>query len=254
MEIAKSFISGVRIDRVSMDETVTQCDQFIRTRVPHQVVVVNAAKLVKAQTDKYLRHIINEADLVGADGMPLVWLSKLLGDPIPGRVNGTDLMEKLVEHAARKGYSIYFLGAKLEVVRKVVDTYKEKYPDLKVAGYRDGYFNPEDETAVADEIRASGADIIFLAFGSPKKEKFVRDHLFRMNVPLVHGVGGSFDVVAGITKRAPVWMQNAGLEWFYRFLQEPSRMWKRYLFTNVEFMAVAALEVFRRVPPFQRAA
>lgn len=253
MEIAKSFISGVRIDRVSMEETLAQCDQFIKTRVPHQIVVVNVAKLVKAQTDKYLRHIINEADLVGADGVPLVWLSRALGDPIPGRVNGTDLMEKLVEHAAAKGYSIYFLGAKPEVVRKVIAVYKAKYPGLKVAGYRDGYFRPEEEVKVAEEIRASGADIIFLAFGSPKKEKFVRDHLYRMNVPLVHGVGGSFDVVAGVTKRAPVWMQKAGLEWFYRMMQEPGRMWKRYLFTNLEFMAVVAAELFRKAPPFQKA-
>jgi N-acetylglucosaminyldiphosphoundecaprenol N-acetyl-beta-D-mannosaminyltransferase len=237
-----------------MDETLNQCDNFIRSRVPHQIVVVNVAKLVKAQTDKYLRHIINEADLVGADGVPLVWLSKALGDPIPERVNGTDLMEKLVAHAAEKGYSIYFLGAKLEVVRKVVAIYQAKYPNLKVAGYRDGYFRPEEEVKVAEEIRASGADIIFLAFGSPKKEKFVREHLFRMNVPVVHGVGGSFDVVAGITKRAPVWMQNSGLEWFYRMMQEPGRMWKRYLFTNLEFVGVAAGEIFRRVPPFQRAA
>jgi N-acetylglucosaminyldiphosphoundecaprenol N-acetyl-beta-D-mannosaminyltransferase len=237
-----------------MDETLNQCDSFIRSRVPHQIVVVNVAKLVKAQTDKYLRHIINEADLVGADGVPLVWLSKALGDPIPERVNGTDLMEKLVAHAADKGYSIYFLGAKPEVVRKVVATYQAQYPTLKVAGYRDGYFGPEEEVKVAEEIRNSGADIIFLAFGSPKKEKFVREHLFRMNVPVVHGVGGSFDVVAGITKRAPVWMQNSGMEWFYRMMQEPGRMWKRYLFTNLEFVGVAAGAIVRRVPPFQRAA
>jgi N-acetylglucosaminyldiphosphoundecaprenol N-acetyl-beta-D-mannosaminyltransferase len=237
-----------------MDETLDQCDQFIRSRVPHQIVVVNVAKLVKAQTDKYLRHIINEADLVGADGVPLVWLSKALGDPIPERVNGTDLMEKLVAHASEKGYSIYFLGATLEVVRKVVATYQAQYPTLKVAGYRDGYFGPEEEVKVAEEIRASGADIIFLAFGSPKKEKFVREHLFRMNVPVVHGVGGSFDVIAGVTKRAPVWMQNSGMEWFYRMMQEPGRMWKRYLFTNLEFVGVAAGAIVRRVPPFQRAA
>lgn len=253
VQIARAFISGVRIDRVSLEETLEHCDQFIRTRVPHQIVVVNAAKLVKAQADRRLRRIINEADLVGADGVPLVWLSKLLGDPIPGRVNGTDLMEKLVERAAERGYSIYFLGAKPDVVRRVVSVYRSKYPNLKVAGYRDGYFKPEDEPALADDIRASGADIIFLAFGSPQKERFVRDWLYRMNVPVVHGVGGSFDVVAGVTKRAPHWMQVAGLEWFYRFLQEPGRMWKRYLFTNAEFLLVVLAEIFRRRLPFARA-
>lgn len=253
VQIAKAFVSGVRVDRVSLEETLEHCDQFIRTRVPHQIVVVNAAKLVKAKADRTLRRIINEADLVGADGVPLVWLSKLLGDPIPGRVNGTDLMERLVQRAAEKGYSIYFLGAKPDVVRRVVRIYRAKYPGLKVAGYRDGYFKREEESALAEDIRASGADIVFLAFGSPQKERFVRDWLYRMNVPVVHGVGGSFDVVAGVTRRAPSWMQNSGLEWFYRFLQEPGRLWKRYLITNTEFLLVALAEIFRRTLPFQRA-
>jgi len=252
VQIARSFYSGVRIDKVSLADTLEHCDQFIRTRVPHQIVVVNVAKLVKAKADRKLRRIINEADLVGADGVPLVWLSKLLRDPIPSRVNGTDLMEKLVERAADKGYSIYFLGAAPQVVRQVVAIYKKQYPGLKVAGYRDGYFKPSEEAAVADEIRQSGADIIFLAFGSPKKEKFVRHWLYRMNVPVVHGVGGSFDVVAGVTKRAPDWMQSAGLEWFYRFLQEPDRMWKRYLFTNVSFLVVVLSEIFRRTLRLER--
>jgi N-acetylglucosaminyldiphosphoundecaprenol N-acetyl-beta-D-mannosaminyltransferase len=253
MAIAKAFFSGVRIDKVSLDETLTHCDQFIQSRVPHQIVVVNVAKLIKAKTDKFLRRIINQADLVGADGVPLVWLSKMLGNPIPGRVNGTDLMEKLVERAAQKGYSIFFLGAKPDVVRKIVELYRQKYPNLRVAGYRDGYFKPSEENEVVEEIRNSNADILFLAFGSPKKEIFVRNYLYRMNVPCVHGVGGSFDVVAGVTKRAPVWMQNCGMEWFYRFLQEPDRMWKRYLITNLEFVAVVLLELMRRGQPFQKA-
>jgi N-acetylglucosaminyldiphosphoundecaprenol N-acetyl-beta-D-mannosaminyltransferase len=246
MTIEKASILGVRVDKISMEDTLNHCEEFIRTRVPHQVVVVNVAKLVKAKADRALRRIINEADLVGADGVPLVWFSRFLKDPIPSRVNGTDLMDKLVELAAAKGYSIYFLGAKPEVVREVVNVYKKNYPTLKVAGYHDGYFRPEEEGQVARDIKASGADIIFLAFGSPKKEIFVRNHLYSMNVPVVHGVGGSFDVVAGITKRAPLWMQNWGLEWFYRFTQEPGRMWKRYLFTNASFVFLITTELFRR--------
>ena len=251
MDFDKASFFKVRVDKISLQDTLGCCDKFIRTRVPHQIVVVNVAKLVKAKTDRALRNIINDADLVGADGVPLLWISKYLGNPIPGRVNGTDLMEKLVERAAVKGYSIYFLGAKPEVVRKVVSVYTEKYPTLKVAGYRDGYFRPEEEDQAADEIRASRADIIFLAFGSPKKEKFVQRHLYRMNVPVVHGVGGSFDVVAGVTKRAPFWMQSWGLEWFYRFLQEPTRMWRRYLVTNTGFALMVGFEIFRRTLRFQ---
>ncbi len=253
MRVEKSFFFKVRVDKVSLKDTLDACEDFIRSRVPHQIVVVNVAKMVKARADRSLRRIINNADLVGADGMPLVWLSKYLGNPIPGRVNGTDLMEKLVELAAQRGYSIYFLGAKPEVVRKVVAIYTEKYPDLKVAGYRDGYFRPEEEEQVAEDVRESGADIIFLAFGSPKKEKFVGKWLYKMNVPVVHGVGGSFDVVAGVTKRAPKWMQNWGLEWLYRFLQEPRRMWKRYLVTNTAFALMVTAETFRRTLRIEKA-
>lgn len=252
MNVAKTSIFKVRVDKVSLEDTLRHCDDFIRTRVPHQIVVVNVAKLVKAKTDRALRRIINEADLVGADGVPLVWISRRMGNPIPGRVNGTDLMEKLVERAADRGYSIYFLGAKPEVVRQVVQIYTQRYPSLKIAGYRDGYFRSEEEERVAEEIQASGADIIFLAFGSPKKEKFVSEQLYRMNVPVVHGVGGSFDVIAGVTKRAPVWMQKWGLEWFYRFLQEPRRMWKRYLFTNAGFALLVGVELFRKTLGFQK--
>ncbi len=253
MNVEKASFFKVRVDKVSMEDTLEHCEEYIRSGVPHQIVVVNVAKLVKAKTDTQLRRIINNADLVGADGMPLVWLSRYMKDPIPSRVNGTDLMGKLVERAAERGHSIYFLGAKQEVVRTVVDKYKAQYPELKVAGYRDGYFTEEEEPQVAEEIRESGADIIFLAFGSPKKEKFVSKWLYKMNVPVVHGVGGSFDVVAGITKRAPLWMQNWGLEWFFRFTQEPGRMWKRYLITNTGFALLVGKEMFRRTVKVQRA-
>jgi N-acetylglucosaminyldiphosphoundecaprenol N-acetyl-beta-D-mannosaminyltransferase len=252
MHVAKSSYLNVRVDKISLDDTLEHCEQFIRTRVPHQLVVVNVAKLVKAKSDDELRKIINEADLVGADGVPLVWISKLFGDPLPGRVNGTDLMEKLVERAAAKGHSIYFLGAKPEVVEEVVRIYRRKYPSLKVAGYRDGYFSPDEEADVVEDIRRSCADIIFLAFSSPKKEIFVRKYLYRMNVSVVHGVGGSFDVVAGVTKRAPVWMQTSGLEWFYRLGQEPGRMWKRYLLTNATFALILCAELFRRTVNLQK--
>ncbi|TKJ37994.1 glycosyltransferase [candidate division LCP-89 bacterium B3_LCP] len=247
-KVAKKFFFKVRIDDINLQDTLSHCENFIRSRVPHQIVIVNVAKLVKARQDLNLRRIINDADLVGADGMPLVWLSKYMMQPIAGRVNSTDLMIELVRMAAEKGHSIYFLGAKPDVVRKVVDVFTDKYPNLNVAGFRDGYFKPDEEDQVADEIRESGADIIFLAFGSPKKEKFVGNYLYRMGVPVVHGVGGSFDVVAGVTKRAPVWMQNWGLEWFYRFLQEPGRMWKRYLITNLNFLFLVGIGIFDSVP------
>jgi len=236
MDIPSTKILGIRVDLVNLSQTLDIIDDFITARKTRQIVVVNVAKIVKAVKDKQLKNIIEEADLSGADGMPVVWASKLFGQKIPGRVNGTDLMEALVAKAQQRDYRIFFFGAKQEVVEKVVSTYKELFPSLQVAGYHNGYFSKEEERQIAEKIGASKADILFVAFGTPKKEKFISAYKNIMNVPVIHGVGGSFDVLAGVTKRAPLWMQKSGLEWFYRFLQEPGRMWKRYLVTNSLFL------------------
>lgn len=245
MDIPSTKILGVRVDLIDLSRTLDIIDEFIAARKTRQIVVVNAAKIVKAQKDTQLKKIIEQADLSGADGMPVVWASRLFGQRISGRVNGTDLMEALVLKAQQKDYRIFFFGAKQEVVEKVVATYKELFPALQVAGYHNGYFSKDEEKQVAEKIGDSKADILFVAFGTPKKEKFISAYKDIMNVPVIHGVGGSFDVVAGITKRAPLWMQKSGLEWFYRFLQEPSRMWKRYLVTNSLFIYYLLLHLLR---------
>ena len=144
-EIPFTRILGIRVDKIDLQGTLDRIDDYIRERKTCQIVVVNAAKVVKAQKDAYLKKIIEEADLSGADGVPIVWVSRLFGDPIPGRVNGTDLMEKLVEKAAHKGYRIFFFGAEEAVVKKVVDIYRKQYPTLQVAGYRNGYFSEHEE-------------------------------------------------------------------------------------------------------------
>ncbi len=245
MAIASTRILGIRVDLIDLEGTLNKIDEYIREGITRQIVVVNVAKVVKAHKDRYLREIIETADLCGADGVPLVWVSRLRGKAIPGRVNGTDLMERLVERAAYKGYRIFFFGAEEEVVSSVVDIYQKMFPELQVAGYRNGYFTPEEEPEIAQQIGDSKADILFVAFGTPKKEKFISDHKAVMKVPVIHGVGGSFDVIAGKVKRAPVWMQNVGLEWFYRLLQEPGRMWQRYLVTNSKFVYWLLLDILR---------
>lgn len=164
--------------------------------------------------------------------------ANLIGAKIPERVAGIDLFINLVRLANDKGYKLFFLGARDEVVDKVSKTFKAKYPEIQIVGKRNGYFNEREENEVVDEIRASKADIMFVAMGSPQKEIFLNKHLNYMEIPFVMGVGGSFDVVAGVTKRAPMWMQKAGLEWFFRFLCEPKRMWKRYLVTNIIFLGM----------------
>jgi N-acetylglucosaminyldiphosphoundecaprenol N-acetyl-beta-D-mannosaminyltransferase len=228
-------VLGCPVGCVTLEGTIELIDDFIRSGKPHQIVVVNAAKIVRMDRDEELREIILNADLVAADGVPIVWASRILGTPLPGRVNGTDLMERLIQVAPERKYRIFFFGATQEVVEKTVEIVRTRHPTMDIAGFRNGYFTPEEEPEIVKQIRDSRADILFIGFGTPMKEKWVRRNLEALNVPVCHGVGGSFDVFAGKVRRAPVWMQRWGLEWFFRFLQEPRRMWWRYLFTNTVF-------------------
>lgn len=206
-------------------------------------VVVNAGKIVAMQSDLQLRQSVNESDLINADGQAVVWAAKILGKPLKERVAGIDLMVNLVELAHQNKYKIFFFGAKEEVVKTVVEKYSNQYSSDIIAGYRNGYFKKEEEKDIAKEIANSGANILFVAISSPTKENFLYEnkHLLK-NVNFIMGVGGSFDVVSGKVKRAPIWMQNSGLEWFYRFSQEPKRMWKRYLVGNSKFILLVLKE------------
>ncbi len=238
---------GLKIHPWTMKESLDYIEENIINRKKDiQHIVVNAAKIVHAQKDEELRNAINNSDLVNIDGKPVVWALKLLGHKVPEKVSGVDLFVKLVELCAEKGYRPYFLGAKKEVLDQMIMNLEHDHPELKTAGYRDGYFKKEEEQDVADQIKNSGTDMLFLGITSPKKELFLDKYTQYMNVPFSMGVGGTFDIVSGKTKRAPVWMQNWGLEWFYRFLQEPKRMWKRYLTTNTLFIILVIKEFFKR--------
>lgn len=236
---------GVNVSALRMNEVLDIADECIANRSKLLVGILNVAKIVNIRKDLLLRAGIDESDIVLADGVPIVWLSRMLGTPLPERIAGIDLMYRLLERASEKNYSIYFLGAKPEVVKKVVETVKKSYPGLRVAGFRDGYFQQSEEPEVAGDINESGADILFVAISPPKKETFLGKWRSTLNVPVCHGVGGSFDVIAGITRRAPLWMQKSGLEWLYRLIQEPRRMWKRYLVTNTIFMKLCIQEILR---------
>lgn len=232
------------IDSLTMTETLDVINQSIQNNHPLHHCVVNAAKLVNMRKDPQLRESVVNSDIINADGQAVVWAARLLGKKIPERVAGIDLMEKLVEMAHQNQYKIFFLGAKDAVVQTVVSKYAEKYSSDIIAGYRNGYFKKEEEDEVAHQIRNSGAHILLVAITSPKKEIFLNQHKDLINTPFIMGVGGSFDVVAGEVKRAPHWMQRNGLEWFYRVIQEPKRMWKRYLVTNSLFLFYVFKESF----------
>ena len=237
---------GCNIDNVSMEETLVLVEGFVRARRPHQHVVVNVDKLVKASRDEDLRRIINACDLVNVDGMPVVWASRLLGKPLKERVAGIDLFEALMGRAADKGWRVFLLGARPDVVREVAATYARRYPGLVLAGVRDGYWQGEDaEAGVVRQVRDSRADLLFVAISSPRKEQFLGLYQAEMRIPFAMGVGGSFDVAIGRVKRAPAWMQMAGLEWFFRFLQEPRRMFRRYFIDDMAFLWLLIKEAAR---------
>lgn len=235
------------IDNLSMQETLALVEEKIQAGQQLHHVVVNAGKVVALQKDLELRQSVNQSHIINADGQAVVWASRFLGKPLKERVAGIDLMASLVEMAHKNNNKIFLFGAAEEVVKTVVEKYSEIYSPNIIAGYRNGYFTPSEEEEIAQQIASSGTQMLFVAITSPIKENFLykyRDTL--QNVNLIMGVGGSFDVVAGKTKRAPKWMQNAGLEWFYRFAQEPKRMWKRYLVGNSKFIYLVMKERFSK--------
>jgi N-acetylglucosaminyldiphosphoundecaprenol N-acetyl-beta-D-mannosaminyltransferase len=240
---SKIEILGFPFNALVMDEVIKIAEQHILSRKQLLLGVINVAKLINARRDTVLSRSLAEADLILADGLPIVWLSRLIGNPLPERVTGIDIMYKLLERSNTQRYRVYFLGAKEATVQKLVDIAKKEYPGLRVAGYRNGYFEEIEEQNIAKDIRNSSADILFVGMPSPKKEKFLSRWQGYMNVPVYHGVGGSFDVVAGVTKRAPIWLQRCGMEWFYRLIQEPRKMWKRYLVTNTIFLKMSLKEI-----------
>lgn len=227
---------GSQLDCLTMEETLLRIHELIAAKIPTQHVVINASKINLMAQDKHLAAIINQCPLINADGQSIVWAGRFLGHAIPERVTGIDLFTRLVAEAAKKKYRIFYFGATEEVLEKVIRLHQQQYPELQIAGYRNGYFSESEENDIAEEIRASQADILFVGFSSPKKEQWIHRHNPLMRVPFVMGVGGSFDILAGKTKRAPHWMQEMGLEWFFRLIQEPKRMYRRYLKGNLIFL------------------
>jgi N-acetylglucosaminyldiphosphoundecaprenol N-acetyl-beta-D-mannosaminyltransferase len=231
---------GVPIDLIDTEGSLREIKRLIDSGGVHQHVVLNASKVVQAQKDGQLRAAIEGCDLINADGMSVVWAGRLLSVPVPERVAGIDLMDRLLSLAVQEGWQVYFLGARQEVVEKAAMIEQALHPGLQVCGYRNGYWAESEEEAVVDEVAATSPTLLFVAMPSPTKEQFLARHRGKLAVPFVMGVGGSFDVIAGVTSRAPVWMQKSGLEWFHRLRMEPRRMLKRYAIGNTQFLFLVA--------------
>jgi len=243
--VSRVRLMGCPIDNLSFDETLKRIAQLVEGGGQHYHVSINVDKLLKVRSEPVLRDIVERADLLSVDGQPLLWASRLLGKPLKARVTGIDLMEALVRQSAEKGWRVFFLGARPDVVVRVTERYRHEFPELRIAGSRDGYWAATEESGVVETIRSAKPDVLFVAMSSPKKEHFIQRHLGRLAVPFVMGVGGSFDVIAGVTRRAPRWVREMGCEWFWRFLQEPRRMWKRYFVKDMRFLAVVAREFIK---------
>ncbi len=240
---------GIPINALTMDEAVCAVDQAVGRRSQLLIGVVNAAKMVNIRRDKSLDHAVRGADVILADGIAVVWAARVLRRSLPERVPGIDLMMRLFERGNERGYRIYCLGGADEVLDVVAERIASDYPGVKLVGRHHGYFSAEEEAAIVAEIKGARPDILFVAMSSPKKEQFLARWAGEMAVPVCHGVGGAFDVMAGRVKRAPQVWQKLGMEWLYRLIQEPRRMWRRYLVTNTLFGWMLLSELVSQLLP-----
>ena len=246
----RQVLFGMPFDPFTLGDAVTACEDALTTRRRMMVGVINAAKAVNLRHDAVLRESLLDCDMVLADGQSVVWAGRMLGRPLPERVAGIDLFEALLDLADRERRSIFLLGATPQVLAAVQSVIGARWPGVVIAGARDGYFADAEAGAVADDIRAAAPDMLFLGITSPKKEIFLSRHGEHLGVPILHGVGGSFDVMAGVVRRAPARWQRAGMEWAYRLVQEPGRLWRRYLRTNTQFVALVLKDMVNPTPPY----
>lgn len=239
---------GVPIDALTMEQVLDRVDKTIVARGHLRIGIVNAAKLVHMRRDVTLRADVRSCDLILADGVPVVWASRLLGRPLPERIAGIDLMLGMLRRGNQAGYRIYCLGASEGVLATAVTRITREYRQVRLVGHHHGYFTPQEEPALVAAIAGAQPDILLVGISSPKKERFLARWSDQLGVPVCHGVGGSFDVLAGKVRRAPLAWQRLGLEWLYRVKQEPRRLWRRYLVTNSLFCAMVLCEFVRRRP------
>lgn len=218
-------ILGVPVDMVNREEAFAVFEKIFREPGCSMIVTPNSEIVQNASKDEELKALIGEADLIIPDGIGLVYASKIMGCPLSERVTGIDFLETIIAHLAETGESIFFFGSKPGVADAAAARMKEKYPGLRVAGTQNGYFTPEEESGIVEQINASGADFLCVALGAPKQERFIAQHREEFtSVRGAIGVGGSLDVWAGNLKRAPEFYRKHGLEWLYRFIQQPSRI------------------------------
>ena len=215
-------IHGFRIDCVTMDDALSLCEKFITEGGPHHIVTADASMVMTARENSEFREIAGKAALVTPDGAGILWASKRLGTPVPAKVSGVELSEKLVALSGEKGWRVYFLGAGPGVAEAAAQKMREKYAGANIVGVRDGYFKPDEEASMIAEVSAARPDILLVALGIPRQEKLIDRYKDQLGAKILIGVGGTLDVFSGTVKRAPAWMQRAGLEWLWRVASSPN--------------------------------
>ncbi|MDZ5254362.1 WecB/TagA/CpsF family glycosyltransferase [Clostridium sp. LIBA-8841] len=233
---------NIEVDNLTMDEALDRAEKLILNKKPSYVVTPNVDHIVKLETDKDFQDVYRNADLILTDGMPLIWISKIKGNPIKEKISGSDFFPKLCERAAEKEYSLFLLGAAEGVAAKAAENLKEKYKGLNIVGtYSPSYGFEEKEDEIKKIIKVINnvrPDILAVGLGAPKQEKFLYKYRNQLNVPISLAIGASIDFEAGNVKRAPKIMQNMGLEWFYRLCKEPKRMFKRYIIDDFKIFKI----------------
>ncbi|MCM8819529.1 MAG: WecB/TagA/CpsF family glycosyltransferase [Candidatus Omnitrophica bacterium] len=236
---------GLKFHSYTMQEVLDKIEEFISSGKPHMIFTPTAELIVRANDDPELKRKYDKADILTVDSYVVYYAAKLFKKPLIQPVNGARTMLNFLPIAHKKNYRIYLLGAKEEVVCKVVENLHKQYPGINIVGWHNGYFDFNSDEEVVEDIINAKPDILFVAMSSPLKENFVYKNLCKMNVPVSIGVGGTFDIIAGKCKLAPNWISRLGLEWFYRLIQEPKRLWKRYLITNTKFLFLFIRELFK---------
>jgi len=242
MNIENIYISCVRVDIVNMSRAINAIKYFILSNLKVQVCVTNVYSFVLMHSDFDFKNVNNNSALVVPDGMPLVWVSKYFGKSIPERVSGPDLFNELCNVASENGYSFYFLGSTEKTIERIIFNLKMKFPKLLIAGgfsppYKD-IFCEEDNKIMINNINAVTPDILWVGMTAPKQEKWIHANIDKLNVKVAIGIGAVFDFIADNKKRAPRLMQNCGLEWLFRLMIEPKRLWRRYLIGNFIFLII----------------
>lgn len=234
------------IDVLNVQETIDLVEEYVKTKTPLHLMGVNADKINEVNSNKLMKQIVNSCGIINADGASVILASKYLKKPLPERVAGVDLMQSLVALSEKKGYSVYLLGAKQDVVEKTAEVLQERHPKLSIVGIHNGYFKEPDWASISAELKEKNPDFVFVGITSPLKEYLIEYLQDQGHTSVFMGVGGSFDVISGNIPRAPRWMQTANLEWLFRVMQEPKRLFKRYFVGNWVFIKAVFKEKHKK--------